>query len=383
MFAGKWDHQSERAKGRWNMSRQSKKQTVYSISWESATFSPRRVCLFSPLKSSRVIESNTNRNIFSMENTKIKAKRACKLLFTKKQAKEKRSWSVRRSPILSLCVSHGYEPTPRLFRTRIALLCENDVAPASPIRSRIFGLFTLAFCELTKAGGKKLMKPFWWPQPTICTSTSLARGSLRTETKLAFFALFCRVGGSEKRVHGVHLVHRRLVRSILASELAKNEIWRRNDWKPMAQFVMKWRIMAGGLCTWRWQYFFWWTVRSACEDASRRCALWKKKFLTNGGRKESAPSQRDPPAKKIMLAHFFAPKWQQNIVCSVIALLALQWEDFSNGLFIVLVALAVVKTLLFLYESQLLAFSRLRNSSIFFQVTRSLEHTKASLWKNT
>ena len=54
-----------------------------------------------------------NGNICSMENTKIKARRACKLLLTKKQAKEKRSWSVRRSPIHSLCVSHGYEPTPR------------------------------------------------------------------------------------------------------------------------------------------------------------------------------------------------------------------------------------------------------------------------------
>ena len=116
------------------MSRQSKKQTVYSTCGESATFSPQRICLFSPLKSSVVIESNTNRNICSMENTKIKARRACKLLFTKKQAKEKRSWSVRRSPIHSLCVSHGYEPTPRLFRTRIALLCENDVALASPIQ---------------------------------------------------------------------------------------------------------------------------------------------------------------------------------------------------------------------------------------------------------
>ena len=124
------------------MSRQSKKQTVYSTCWESATCSPRRICLFSPLKSSVVIESNTNRKICSMENTKIKARRACKLLFTKKQAKEKRSWSVRRSPIHSLCVSHGYEPTPRLFRTRIALLCENDVALASPIpiRTKNFSL---------------------------------------------------------------------------------------------------------------------------------------------------------------------------------------------------------------------------------------------------
>ena len=63
----------------------------------------------------------------------MKARWACKLLFTKKQAKEKRSWSVRRNPIHSLCVSHGYEPMPRLFRTRITLLCENDVALASPM----------------------------------------------------------------------------------------------------------------------------------------------------------------------------------------------------------------------------------------------------------
>ena len=131
MFAGKWDHQSERAEGRWNTSRRSKKQTVYSTCWESATFSLRGICLFSPLKSSVVIESNTNRIICSMENTKIKARRACKLFFTKKTGERKRSWSVRRSPIHSLCFSHGYEPTPRLFRTRIALLCENDVALAS------------------------------------------------------------------------------------------------------------------------------------------------------------------------------------------------------------------------------------------------------------
>ena len=110
------------------MARQSKKQTVYSTCWESATFSPWRICLFPPLKSSVVIESNTNRNICSMENTKIKAKRVCKLLFTKKQAKEKRSCSVRRSPIHSLCVSHGYEPTPRLFRTKNVTTLSNTLA---------------------------------------------------------------------------------------------------------------------------------------------------------------------------------------------------------------------------------------------------------------
>ena len=90
MFAGKWDHQSEWAEGRWNLSRQSKKQTVYSTCWESATFSPRGICLFSPFKSSVVIESNTNRIICSMENTKIKARRACKLFFTKKAGERKK-----------------------------------------------------------------------------------------------------------------------------------------------------------------------------------------------------------------------------------------------------------------------------------------------------
>ena len=55
----------------------------------------------------------------------------------------------------------------------------------------------------------------------------------------AFFHTFRRVSDSEKRVHSVHLVHRRLERSILSSKLAKNEIWGRNDWEPMAQFVME------------------------------------------------------------------------------------------------------------------------------------------------
>ena len=46
-------------------------------------------CLFSPLKSSVVMERNTNRNICSMANTtKMKAKRACKS-FHQKEAKEK------------------------------------------------------------------------------------------------------------------------------------------------------------------------------------------------------------------------------------------------------------------------------------------------------
>ena len=55
-------------------------------------------------------------------------------------------------------------------------------------RSRIFGLSTWAICELTNAGGKKLMKPFRWP-PWTCTCTAFAsERSLRTETKLLFRA---------------------------------------------------------------------------------------------------------------------------------------------------------------------------------------------------
>ena len=47
--------------------------------------------------------------------------------------------------------------------------------------------------------------------------------------------------------------------------------------------------------------FLCWIVRSACEAVSRRCALLKKKkFLTNNGRKKSAPSERDWPAKIVL-----------------------------------------------------------------------------------
>ena len=71
----------------------------------------------------------------------------------------------------------------------------------------------------------------------------------------------------------------------------------------MAQFVVEWRIMSGGLCTWRWQFFCegsWEVlVRMRNEDVH----FEKKKFLTNSGRKKSAPSQRNPPAK-IVLAKF-------------------------------------------------------------------------------
>ena len=55
----------------------------------------------------------------------------------------------------------------------------------------------------------------------------------------AFFLTFPRVGGSEKRVQMMHLVHRQMERSILPSKLAKTENWRKNDWEPMTQFLVE------------------------------------------------------------------------------------------------------------------------------------------------
>ena len=78
-----------------------------------------------------------------MENTKIKARRACELPFTKKQEKEKRKLFGSSKPhtmIRSQCVSHGYEPMPRLFRTTFALLCEYDVAIASPMHTVTYSI---------------------------------------------------------------------------------------------------------------------------------------------------------------------------------------------------------------------------------------------------
>ena len=57
------------------------------------------------------------------------------------------------------------------------------------IRSKIFGLFTWAICELMNEGGKKSIKSFRWPPPTTCTSTALA--SVRyAQTQSFCFALF-------------------------------------------------------------------------------------------------------------------------------------------------------------------------------------------------
>ena len=105
--------------------------------WEPATFSPRRILLFSPSNRSVMLKSNINLNVCSKKNTEIKARRACELPFTKKQAKEKGSCLDTRSLVRSQCVSHGYGPTPRLFRTSFTLLCECDVALASPIAIHI------------------------------------------------------------------------------------------------------------------------------------------------------------------------------------------------------------------------------------------------------
>ena len=119
----------------------------------------------------------------------------------------------------------------------------------------------------------------------------------------AFFLTFRRVGGSEKRVHSVHLVHRRLERNILPSKLGKNEIWRRNDWEPMAQFVVEWRIVAGGLCTWRWQFFVMDREKCLWGCVTKMCTLKKISFWRTAEERRVLPSQRNPPAK-IMLAKF-------------------------------------------------------------------------------
>ena len=68
--------------------------------------------------------------------------------------------------------------------------------------------------------------------------------------------------------------------------------------------------------------FLWWIVGSACEDASRRCALWKKK-VSDEQRKKEECSQSKRSTCKNRACKIFAPKWQQKIVCSVIALLAM------------------------------------------------------------
>ena len=57
------------------------------------------------------------------------------------------------------------------------------------IRLRIFGLSTLAICELTIAGGKKSIKPFRTGQPrTTCTSIAV----LTTQRHDAFVSHFSR-----------------------------------------------------------------------------------------------------------------------------------------------------------------------------------------------
>ena len=116
-----------------------------------------------------------------------------------------------------------------------------------------------------------------------------------------------------RRVHSVHLVHRKLEvysvshrkleRSILPSKLAKTEIWIRNYWEPISQFVVEWRIVPGGLCIWRWHLFALDREKCLWGCITKNVHFWKKQFLTNSGRKKSAPSQRDPPAK-IALAKF-------------------------------------------------------------------------------
>ena len=52
----------------------------------------------------------------------------------------------------------------------------------------------------------------------------------------------------------------------------------------------------------------------------------KKKFLTNSGRKKSAPSQRDPPAK-IVLAKFLRQKDSKRLY--VVSLHCWRCEEFT------------------------------------------------------
>ena len=72
--------------------------------------------------------------------------------------------------------------------------------------------------------------------------------------------------------------------------------------------------------------FLWWIVRRACENASQRCALWKKKNSDEQRKKEEC-SQSKRSTCKNRACKIFAPKWQQKIVCSVIALLAMKGKN--------------------------------------------------------
>ena len=75
-------------------------------------------------------------------------------------------------------------------KSEVPKISEQSWLEAETIRSRIFGLFTWAICELTNAGGKN-SKSFRWPQQTTCTSIALAiKRSLRTDTKLSFRAFW-------------------------------------------------------------------------------------------------------------------------------------------------------------------------------------------------
>ena len=104
-------------------------------------------------------------------------------------------------------------------------------------------------------------------------------------------------------------------------KLAKNETWRRIDWEPMAQSVVEWRIVARGLCTWRWKFFVMDREKCLWECITKMCTL--KKIVSDEQQKKEECSQSQGSTCKNRACKIFAPKWQQKIACSVIALLAM------------------------------------------------------------
>ena len=91
----------------------------------SAAFSPWQICLFL-LRTALLCSKATRTSMFALlENTKIKAivERA-NCLSPRNRRKRKGSCLIHRSPTHSWCVFCGCEPTPRLFGTSFALLCD-------------------------------------------------------------------------------------------------------------------------------------------------------------------------------------------------------------------------------------------------------------------
>ena len=82
---------------------------------------------------------------------------------------EKRKSCGSPKPIPSQCVSNAYEPTPRLFRTSFALLCEYDVALASPIAGRYPKAITFLMIHVKLSLSELFsLSRQWWS--LFCTS---------------------------------------------------------------------------------------------------------------------------------------------------------------------------------------------------------------------